>query len=361
MKSRKILTLSLSLFGLFGLVGCNPATSSSSVASETTGNNSSENNTGTEVTKKDLVQAYVDYFFSRQGLSVISENGGMLPAGVLQKASSFDASKYTVLQQDASKVTFSVAGSTSVQKITDAMASNFKKLFTKGAPSFDTTNQTGSGTAVAGLKAGTAYVGFLSKEVAGSDQTDLDALKGSKTHFAIDAVVPIVHTGNQLTNITLEQLDLIYGGAYYYEAGQALEGKTALTSWSNVEGSGLTADIKPYTRDQASGTRECFTEKIGLKDAKKDEVDGKKTLSEKVTEVDSNGSMISSVGKDAGAIGYASFDSVKSDTKVKMLGVEGVTPSEETILDKTFVLQRNFNLVVGEGIELPAITADFNK
>ena len=52
--------------------------------------------------------------------------------------------------------------------------------------------------------------------------------------------------------------------------------------------------------------------------------------------------MITAVSQNPGAIGYASLASVK-DT-VKAVKVDGVTPSEETVKDGTYAIQRPFML-----------------
>ena len=53
--------------------------------------------------------------------------------------------------------------------------------------------------------------------------------------------------------------------------------------------------------------------------------------------------MITTVSQNPAAIGYASLASVKKT--VKALNVGGVTPSEETIKDGSYVVQRPFVLV----------------
>ena len=57
------------------------------------------------------------------------------------------------------------------------------------------------------------------------------------------------------------------------------------------------------------------------------------------------------------AIGYASLASVK-DT-VKALSVEGVSPSEETVKDGSYLVQRPFVLVTKEGVALSVAAQDF--
>ena len=56
------------------------------------------------------------------------------------------------------------------------------------------------------------------------------------------------------------------------------------------------------------------------------------------------------VSQNPGAIGYASVASVKDS--VKALTVDGVAPTEETIKDGSYVVQRPFVLVTKTGVEL---------
>ena len=58
------------------------------------------------------------------------------------------------------------------------------------------------------------------------------------------------------------------------------------------------------------------------------------------------------------AIGYASLSAVEGDTTVKVLTVGGVAPSEATVLDGTYEIQRNFNFIISDSKELsPAAQA----
>ena len=57
--------------------------------------------------------------------------------------------------------------------------------------------------------------------------------------------------------------------------------------------------------------------------------------------------MITTVAQNPDAIGYASLAAIK-DT-VKVLSVGGVAPSEETVKDGTYAIQRPFVLVTVDG------------
>ncbi len=107
-----------------------------------------------------------------------------------------------------------------------------------------------------------------------------------------------------------------------------------------------TQKIKAYTRDNNSGTREGFMEKIGYKDGSKDD----SKLNARVERVASNGDMLSTLESQTYGIGYFSFDSVEeAKTKnIKILNFEGIEPTEDTILGGTYSLARDFNYCVAE-------------
>lgn len=104
--------------------------------------------------------------------------------------------------------------------------------------------------------------------------------------------------------------------------------------------------ITAYTRDTNSGTREGFMEKINFKDAAKDDM----KLNQRVKPVASNGDMLNALEQSEYGIGYFSFDSKEEAEKngVKLLNFEGVTPTEDSILDGSYKLARDFNYCVAE-------------
>ena len=95
------------------------------------------------------------------------------------------------------------------------------------------------------------------------------------------------------------------------------------------------ATINVYTRDATSGTREAF-EKAG---------DFEGELTSSAIEVSSNGDMATRVGADENGIGYVSLSTDFAANGVTPLSFEGVEPSEETVLDGTYGMQRPFMFV----------------
>ena len=103
-----------------------------------------------------------------------------------------------------------------------------------------------------------------------------------------------------------------------------------------------TSEIKLYTRDTTSGTRDGFFTGIGLSEAKEDnsplKVKGLGT-------VESNGDMINSIKNDKYGIGYISMSSLE-DSGLKGLYYEGVEPTEDNVLNGAYTLTRNFNYII---------------
>lgn len=99
------------------------------------------------------------------------------------------------------------------------------------------------------------------------------------------------------------------------------------------------AMIKAYTRDTTSGTRDGFFSTIGFKEA----VSSDEVLVKDVIPVESNGDMLQSIKNDEFGIGYASLSGLEG---VKPLSYEGVTPTEENVINGTYGLKRNFNYVI---------------
>ncbi|MCR0555590.1 substrate-binding domain-containing protein [[Clostridium] innocuum] len=107
--------------------------------------------------------------------------------------------------------------------------------------------------------------------------------------------------------------------------GSSDEGKTA----------GVSGDIKVYTRDSSSGTREAFEKGV----------DFEGSLTKNAIEVSSNDDMAAKVGADKNGIGYTSLSTDFEKNGVSALQYEGVTASSESVLDGSYKLQRPFMYV----------------
>lgn len=125
----------------------------------------------------------------------------------------------------------------------------------------------------------------------------------------------IVNAENPVSDLTLEQIASIYTGA--------------VTDWSEF-GSDAGA-IAVIGRESGSGTRDGFESITGTED--------QCVLAQ---ELSSTGAVIEAVRTTPGAIGYASLSAVQDQKGITVLTVGGVAPSEATVLDGSYAIQRPF-------------------
>ena len=212
--------------------------------------------------------------------------------------------------------TVSTDGSTSMEKVIGALKETFEGENTGVEVTY---NPTGSGSGIKAVQEGRCDIGLSSRALKAEEKEQ--GLVG--TVLAYDGIAVIVNPENTVEDLTVEQIAAIYKGE--------------ITNWSDV--GGMDAEIVLIGREAGSGTRGGFEEIVGVED-----------LCQYRQELTSTGDVITAVSQNPGAIGYASLASVK-DT-VKAIKVGGVTPSEETVKDETYAIQRPFVLVTKEGTAL---------
>ena len=206
-------------------------------------------------------------------------------------------------------------GSTSMEKVIGALGEAFQN---DTGISF-TYNPTGSGSGIKAVQEGRCDIGLSSRDLKAEEKES--GLSG--TVLAYDGIAIIVHPENPVSDLSVETIAKIYTGE--------------ITNWSEVGGNDV--DIVLIGREAGSGTRDGFESITDTEDACKYR-----------QELTSTGDVITTVSQNPGALGYASVASVK-DT-VKALKVDGVAPTEETIKDGSYVVQRPFVLVTKTGVEL---------
>lgn len=140
-----------------------------------------------------------------------------------------------------------------------------------------------------------------------------------------------------------------------------------LSSFLLVTGAvGLTAcggedNITVVAREQGSGTREAFDKVVtdGKGNFLEMKVDGKKVYktTSKADIQKETGNVMSKVASDKNAIGYISLGSV-NDT-IKVVNVNGVTPSSKTVLDSSYAIQRPFVIMTSSTVTHTDLAADF--
>lgn len=207
------------------------------------------------------------------------------------------------------KGTVATDGSTSMEKVIGILSESYQKDH-KGVTI--TYNPTGSGSGIQAVQEGRCDIGLASRAL--KDEEKASGLE--ETVVAYDGIAVIVNPDNPVKNLSIEQIADIYTGK--------------ITNWSEVGGND--EEIVLVGREAGSGTRDGFESIVDVKDA-----------CQYRQELTSTGDVISSVAENPSAIGYASLAAIKDG--IKVLSVDDVTPSEETVKDGSYVVQRPFMLI----------------
>lgn len=225
----------------------------------------------------------------------------------------------------AAKSTGSVStdGSTSMEKVIGALGESF--MSANSGVTF-TYNPTGSGSGIKAVQEGRCDIGLSSRSL--KDEEKAAGLK--ETVLAYDGIAVIVSPENPVSDLDIATIAKIYTGE--------------ITNWKDV--GGADSEIVVIGREAGSGTRDGFESVTGTKDACKYR-----------QELTSTGDVITSVAQNPNAIGYASLASVKDS--VKALSMGGVVPTEDTVRDGSYAIQRPFVLVTREGDALSETAQKF--
>ena len=219
--------------------------------------------------------------------------------------------------------TVSTDGSTAMENVIGALGEAFEA---ENSGVTFTYNPTGSGSGIQAVSEGRCDIGLSSRSL--KEEEKAEGLK--ETVLAYDGIAVVVNPENPISDLSVETIAKIYTGE--------------ITNWKEVGGND--AEIVLIGREAGSGTRDGFESITQTEDACKYR-----------QELTSTGDVITTVAQNPNAIGYASLASVKDG--VRAVSVDGVTPSEDTIKDGSYIVQRPFVLVTKEGAELSETAQKF--
>ena len=212
--------------------------------------------------------------------------------------------------------TVNTNGSTSMESVVKALAEAFMEQNPDVTVNY---SGTGSGTGIQAAIDGTVDLGLASRALKDEEKSN----GAVENIVALDGVAVVVNPENGVTDLTVEQIAQIFTGE--------------ITNWSEL--GGADAEIAVFGREAGSGTRGAFEEIVGVEDA-----------CTYTNEYSSTGDVIGNVASNPNGIGYASLSAV--DDTVKAVAVNGVTPSEDTVKDGSYEIQRPFVMVTKEGTQL---------
>jgi phosphate transport system substrate-binding protein len=209
--------------------------------------------------------------------------------------------------------TMAIKGSNTVFPVSQLWIEELKEMY----PDIEITLEgAGSTTGVTALFNGTADIGNTSRWL---KDKEIQKMHDEGKYFipfvvAYDGIAIVVNKENKLDNITVEQLKGIYTGK--------------INRWSQLNPNLPNQPIIFYSRNTASGTYETFEGKI---------LNGER-MDPRARMVESTQLEIDSIAQNPYAIAYTGYGYVND--KVKVLKLEGVMPSIETILTSEYYLSR---------------------
>jgi phosphate transport system substrate-binding protein len=213
-----------------------------------------------------------------------------------------------VAEKDANKIV--VDGSTTVGPIAKAFAEYYMGKHTEVNI---TVSESGSGNGAKSLINAACDVATMSRPMKNSE------MQGAKDSgvlpiehiIAMDGIAIVVHPSNPVADLTVEQVCDIYTGK--------------IKNWKDL--GGPDQPIVVISRDSNSGTYESFMTLV-LKQQK---------IAGGVEYAGSNGAIRQRVLSTSGAIGYIGLAFTEG---VKALKVNGIEPTPETVLQKTYPISR---------------------
>lgn len=202
--------------------------------------------------------------------------------------------------------TITMAGSTSMEKLANAVAESFMAKY----PNVTVTAEfTGSSAGIESVLAGSVNIGNASRALKDSEKES----GAVENIVAIDGIAVVTDSANAVADLTKDQLISIYTGQ--------------TTNWSEL--GGADSAIVVVGREAGSGTRGAFEELLEIEDQ-----------CTYANELDSTGAVMAKVASTPGAIGYVSLDVI--DDTVKAFSLEGVEATAENIKAGNYFLSRPF-------------------
>ena len=202
--------------------------------------------------------------------------------------------------------TITMAGSTSMEKLANALAESFMAKYSGVTV---TVEFTGSSAGIGAMLSGSVDIGLSSRSLNDGEKS----LGAVENVVVIDGIAVITDASNEAADLSTEQLAGIYTGA--------------IRNWREVGGED--AVIVVIGREAGCGTRDSFEELLGVKD-----------ICAYANELNSTGAVMARVAVTPGAIGYVSLD-VLDDT-VRTLALDGIEPTAENIRAGSYLLCRPF-------------------
>jgi phosphate transport system substrate-binding protein len=232
----------------------------------------------------------------------------------------------------------SSVGSDTLANLMTLWAEEFKRHYPNVAVQIQAA---GSATAPPALTEGTATIGPMSRMMKSEEVEAFEAKHGYKPTaipVAVDALAIFVNKDNQLTSISIPQVDAIYS------ATRACGHDSDISQWSDLGLSGNLGSqrIQLFGRNSASGTYGYFKESALCKG----------DFKSSVNEQPGSASVVQGVTKSLNGIGYSGIGYKTSSVKALPLsrkdGGEAIEPTPENAISGKYPLARYLYVYVNK-------------
>lgn len=226
-----------------------------------------------------------------------------------------------------------ISGASTIQPLIDKIG----PIHTKSTGEPVQVTAGGSGAGIKNALAGTSQIGMVSRALSEGEKGELKFVT-----IGLDALAIIVNKSNKLEALSKAQLVDLYAGK--------------IENWKAL--GGPDKPVVRISKEVGRSTLELFEHYSGLlsPDRKKTE---KPLISANTYIIGSNLESATLVGAIPGAIGYLSVGTAltlaKAGMPIKVVTLEGVEPTEESIRNKRYPILRELNLVYVK--ETPTIAA----
>lgn len=217
---------------------------------------------------------------------------------------------YLVFSPGKHYETIQIAGSTSVQPVVEKLADEYQKTH----PNVRINVQGGgSGLGIRTTEQNIVNIGMSSKALNSDEKDGLNEYVIGK-----DGIIIAINKANPINNLTTDEIRDLFSGS--------------ITNWNQLGGSDT--EVHVVVREAGSGTLQSF----------QDIVMGKTKIRKDAIVQSSTEAVKQAVKQDPGAIGFISLANM--DDSVKAVTVDGIDPSEQTVANGTYKLQRPFELLI---------------
>lgn len=215
-----------------------------------------------------------------------------------------------LFQGDVSSEEVNIVGSTSIQPVCEDLVEEYRKNHSK---SEITVQGGGSNMAIKCVNAGIADIGMCSKQL----NNDYNF---TEYELGREGIVVAVHPSNNISDLTIDEIKGIFDGN--------------ITNWNQLGGENKPINV--FVREEGSGTLDAF----------KTTIMNKTPILKEAIVLNSQGSIKQAIEQDISSIGIVSFTYL--DENIKALSIRGIYPSNESIADGSYPLQRPFLLLIND-------------